>query len=94
MAVPATVSKARLPGPAAASLAHTVEAATSDNHDGLHHPVPCQGYCGFALLHNGLGKRPGQQAAALDAMGAAIGRFGLLAFAAIMWTLPGPWGPF
>ena len=38
------------------------------------------------------GKRRGQQAAALDAMGAAIGSFGLLAFAAIMWTLPGRMG--
>ena len=35
------------------------------------------------------GKRRGQQAAALDAMGAAIGSFGLLAFGAVMWTLPG-----
>ena len=39
------------------------------------------------------GKRRGQQAAALDAMGAAIGSFGLLAFAAAMWTLPGRIGP-
>jgi hypothetical protein len=34
------------------------------------------------------GRRRGQQAAALDAMGAAIGSFGLLGFAAIMWKLP------
>jgi hypothetical protein len=39
------------------------------------------------------GKRRGQQAAALDAMGAAIGSFGLLAFGAVMWTLPGRIGP-
>jgi Protein of unknown function (DUF3147) len=39
------------------------------------------------------GKRRGQQAAALDAMGAAIGSFGLLAFAAVMWMLPGRMGP-
>ena len=39
-----------------------------------------------------LGKRRGQQAAALDAMGAAIGSFGLLAFGAVMWTLPGRMG--
>jgi hypothetical protein len=39
------------------------------------------------------GKRRGQQAAALDAMGAAIGSFGLLAFAVIMWTLPGHMEP-
>ena len=38
------------------------------------------------------GKRRGQQAAALDAMGAAIGSFGLLAFGAVMWTLPGRMG--
>lgn len=39
------------------------------------------------------GKRRGQQAAALDAAGAAIGSFGLLGFAAVMWTLPGCTGP-
>ena len=39
-----------------------------------------------------LGKRRGQQAAALDAMGAALGSFGLLAFGAVMWTLPGRMG--
>jgi hypothetical protein len=33
------------------------------------------------------GQRRGQQAAALDAMGAAIGSFGLLAFAASCWML-------
>ena len=40
------------------------------------------------------GRRRGQQAAALDATGAAIGSFGLLGFAAVMWTLPGRIGPF
>ena len=39
------------------------------------------------------GKRRGQQAAALDATGAAIGSFGLLAFAATMWMLPGRMEP-
>jgi hypothetical protein len=39
------------------------------------------------------GKRRGQQTAALDAKGAAIGSFGLLSFAAIMWMLPGRMGP-
>jgi hypothetical protein len=36
------------------------------------------------------GARRGQEAAALDSSGAALGSFGLLAFAAVMWTvLPG-----
>jgi Protein of unknown function (DUF3147) len=39
------------------------------------------------------GTRRGRQAAALDALGAAIGSFGLLGFAAVMWTLPGRMGP-
>jgi Protein of unknown function (DUF3147) len=39
------------------------------------------------------GRRRGQQAAALDATGAAIGSFGLLGFAVVMWTLPGRMGP-
>jgi hypothetical protein len=39
------------------------------------------------------GRRRGRQAAALDAMGATIGSFGLLGFAAVMWTFPGRMGP-
>jgi hypothetical protein len=39
------------------------------------------------------GTHRGRQAAALDALGAAIGSFGLLGFAAVMWTLPGRMGP-
>src|ERR1700759_2223782 len=38
------------------------------------------------------GTRRGRQAAALDALGATIGSFGLLGFAAAMWTLPGRMG--
>ena len=38
------------------------------------------------------GTRRGRQAAALDALGATIGSFGLLGFAAVMWTLPGRMG--
>jgi hypothetical protein len=33
------------------------------------------------------GKRRGQEAAALDSSGAALGSFGLLAFGAVIWTL-------
>ena len=33
------------------------------------------------------GKRRGQEAAALDAAGAALGAFGMLAFAAVFWVL-------
>jgi hypothetical protein len=33
------------------------------------------------------GARRGQEAAALDACGAALGSFGLLAFAAVIWTV-------
>ena len=39
------------------------------------------------------GTRRGRQAAALDALGAALGSVGMLAFAAVMWTLPGRMGP-
>jgi hypothetical protein len=34
------------------------------------------------------GARRGQEAAALDACGAALGSFGLLAFAAVIWSVP------
>jgi Protein of unknown function (DUF3147) len=39
------------------------------------------------------GTRRGRRAAALDALGAALGSVGMLAFAAVMWTLPGRMGP-
>ena len=39
------------------------------------------------------GTRRGRQAAALDALGAAIGSFGDWGFAAVMWTLPGRIAP-